>query len=98
MHGEREAEGGAVDVSKGREILPANVIPRHYKLTLEPDLKKFTYEGTVIVDLDVVEDTTSISLNTLELEIHSTKILSGEQTIRSVSSEISPPRSVADLE
>lgn len=73
--------GGAIDLTKGREILPANVIPRHYDLTLEPDFEKFTYEGHVIVDLDVVEDTTSISLNTLELNIHSTKISSGTQTI-----------------
>ncbi len=75
---------GGVDVSKGREILPANVIPRHYELVLEPDFKKLTYEGTVVIDLDVVEHSTSISLNTLELEIHSTKIVSGSTTIRSV--------------
>ena len=84
MHGETAGEGGAMDISKGREILPASVIPRHYDLTLEPDFEKFTFEGTVVVDLDVVEDTTSISLNTLEIDIHSTKILSGSQTIRSV--------------
>jgi aminopeptidase 2 len=84
MHGERDVEVGGLDVSKGREILPANVIPRHYDLTLEPDFKKLTYDGTVIIDLDVVEDSNSISLNTLELDIHSTKVLSGSQTIRLV--------------
>jgi aminopeptidase 2 len=84
MHGERDVEAGGMNVSKGREILPANVIPRHYDLTLEPDFNKLTYEGTVIIDLDVVEDSLSISLNTLELDIHSTKILSGSQTIRLV--------------
>jgi aminopeptidase 2 len=75
---------GAMDVSNGRQILPANVKPRHYDLTLEPDFEKFTFEGTVIIDLDVVETTKSISLNTLELAIHSTKVLAGSQTIRSV--------------
>lgn len=65
----------------GREILPANVVPKHYDLTLEPDFKTFKYAGHVIIDLDVVEDSTSISLNTLELEIHSTKITSGGQAI-----------------
>ena len=71
-----------MDVTQGREILPANVVPKHYDLTMEPDFKKLTYEGKVIIDLDVVEDSTSISLNTLQLEIHSTQIISGSQTIR----------------
>jgi aminopeptidase 2 len=76
------AESGGMDLAKGREILPANVIPRHYDLTLEPDFKKLTYEGCVIIDLDVVEDTEAISLNTLELTIHSTKINAGSNMIR----------------
>ena len=84
IHGERGAdvENGGLDVTMGREILPANVIPKHYDLTLEPDFKNFTFKGTVIVDLAVAEDSTSISLNTLEIDIHSTKILSGSQIIR----------------
>lgn len=84
MHGEGESAGAGMNVTKGREILPANVIPKHYDLTLEPDFKKLTYEGTVIIDLDVAEDSESISLNTLDLKIHSTKIISGSRTIRSV--------------
>ncbi|KAH8676688.1 peptidase family M1-domain-containing protein [Tricladium varicosporioides] len=83
LHGGQEVEATGMDVTKGREILPANVIPRHYDLTMEPDFEKFTYEGTVIVDLDVVEDSNSVSLNTVELKIHSTKIISGSQTISS---------------
>jgi aminopeptidase 2 len=84
MHAEREVESGGIDLTKGREILPANVIPRHYNLTLEPDFQKLTYEGRVIIDLDVVEDTKEISLNTLELTVHSTKIIAGSNTIRRV--------------
>lgn len=33
-----------------REVLPTNVKPTHYDLTLEPDLEKFTYEGEVIIE------------------------------------------------
>ena len=84
MHGEGEIAGSGLDVTKGREILPANVIPRHYNLTLEPDFKNLTYEGTVVIDLDVAEDSDSIALNTLDLKIHSTKVISGSRTIRSV--------------
>ncbi|RAL63132.1 hypothetical protein DID88_004214 [Monilinia fructigena] len=83
VHAGEEVESAGIDITKGREILPANVIPRHYDLTLEPDFKKNTYEGTVIIDLDVAEDTTSIFLNTLELEIHSTKVTAGSEAISS---------------
>ena len=65
---------GSIDISKGREILPTNVIPKHYDLVLECDFDKFTFEGTVIIDLDVAQDSAEISLNTFELDIHSTTI------------------------
>ena len=44
-----DATGGATKV-KSREILPANVKPLHYDLTLEPNFGDFTYEGTVIIE------------------------------------------------
>lgn len=37
-------------VTPNREVLPTNVKPLHYDLTLEPDFEKFTYEGTVVVE------------------------------------------------
>jgi aminopeptidase 2 len=75
--------GGGVAI-QGRELLPTNVVPKHYHITLEPDFTKHTFEGTVVVDLDVAEDSNSISLHTLELDIHTTKITSAGATIRSV--------------
>ena len=39
-----------MDMSQGREVLPTNVKPVHYDLTLEPNLEKFTFEGTVIIE------------------------------------------------
>jgi aminopeptidase 2 len=87
LRGDRDLAEGGLDITKGREILPANVIAKHYDLTLEPDFKKLTYEGTVVIDLEVAEDSKTISLNTLELDIHSTRILSRETTIRSVTGE-----------
>ncbi|MCJ1394766.1 Aminopeptidase 2 mitochondrial [Xylographa bjoerkii] len=63
-------------VTKAREVLPTNVKPLHYDVTLEPDFEKFTFEGKVVIDLDVKEETTSISLNALDIKIHSTTITS----------------------
>lgn len=47
--GDQDMES-SVDVTKGREVLPTNVKPIHYDLTLEPNFEKFTYEGTVIIE------------------------------------------------
>lgn len=72
---------GAVNIT-GRELLPANVVPRHYDLTLEPDFAKFTFDGTVLIDVDVAEDSNSISLHTLELDIHSAKVSADGKVVR----------------
>lgn len=76
----------------GRELLPANVVPRHYDLTLEPNFTNFTFDGTVVVDLDVAEDSKSISLHTLELDLHSVKISSDGKVIRYAEAPPSHPR------
>jgi len=33
--------------------LPTDVVPRHYKLHLTPDLTAFTFTGTVAIDVEV---------------------------------------------
>ncbi|KAL1998632.1 hypothetical protein VTN02DRAFT_5868 [Thermoascus thermophilus] len=78
-----DAPSGVTNVPQGREVLPTNVKPLHYDLTLEPNFDKFTYEGTVIIDLDVVEDTNSISLNSNQIDIHSTTVLVGGSVVAS---------------
>ncbi|KAI9751636.1 MAG: hypothetical protein M4579_005983 [Chaenotheca gracillima] len=78
-----EVVGAGMDVSKGREVLPTNVTPLHYDLTLEPDLEKFTFDGTVVIDLQVNSETTSISLNTLEIDVLSSKVTSGSEVVAS---------------
>lgn len=45
-----DSQGNSMDVTKGREVLPTNVKPLHYNLTLEPNFDKFSYEGTVIIE------------------------------------------------
>lgn len=41
---------GSINVTKSREVLPTNVKPLHYDLTLEPDFEKFSYEGVVVIE------------------------------------------------
>ncbi|KAI1300304.1 peptidase family M1-domain-containing protein [Xylaria venustula] len=86
LAGDVEHFGGAKpDPNAGRELLPTNVIPRHYDVTLEPDFNKFTFEGKVVIDFDVQEETHSISLHTLEVDIHSAHIKSGDTVVTSSS-------------
>ncbi|EPS30528.1 hypothetical protein PDE_05480 [Penicillium oxalicum 114-2] len=69
----RDEPSGSTNVH-GREVLPTNVKPVHYDLTLEPDFKTFKFSGTVTIDLQVNEDTDSISLNSNEIEIHTASV------------------------
>ena len=69
-----DAAGSVSSVPQGRVILPDDVVPKHYDVQLEVDFKKFTFDGTVVIDLECVKDTTSISLNTVDIEIHSTEV------------------------
>jgi len=57
--------------------LPGNVVPRSYTLTLEPDLRDFRFEGNETVEIDVVEPTTSITLNCAEIEVLSCTVTAG---------------------
>ena len=51
--------------------LPPGVKPTGYRLVLKPDLEDFTFEGSETVEIDVIEPTTSITLNAIELDIRS---------------------------
>lgn len=57
-----------------REVLPTNVKPLRYGLTLEPLFETFKFDGDLTIDLDVVEASKSITLNTTEIEIHSAAV------------------------
>ena len=48
--------------------LPRNVVPEHYELRLEPDLNTFDFKGKVVVEINVVEATSNVVLNSAEIE------------------------------
>ncbi|CAO3614306.1 unnamed protein product [Cunninghamella blakesleeana] len=58
-----------------RQVLPTVVKPTHYDLWLKPDLEAFVFDGHVKVDLEVVEETRVITLNTHEIKIHSATLI-----------------------
>ncbi|KAJ6007744.1 hypothetical protein N7540_011720 [Penicillium herquei] len=81
-HARRDEVSGSTNV-QGREVLPTNVKPVHYDLTLEPNFETFTYDGTVLIDLNVNEDTDFISLNSNDITIHSATVLSKGSVVES---------------
>mmetsp|Transcript_106031 Transcript_106031/g.253066 ORF Transcript_106031/g.253066 Transcript_106031/m.253066 type:complete len:876 (+) Transcript_106031:55-2682(+) len=52
-----------------RVLLPSDVLPEHYDLTLEPDVEKFVFDGVVKITCDVKVATDSISVHAHELVI-----------------------------
>jgi aminopeptidase 2 len=88
----------AIHASLEREILPANVIPRHYRLSLTPDFSTFKYKGKVDVKLDVTEQTSSIVLHALDLEFHSASVTAGGKAIESKSIAVDEDKQVATLD
>lgn len=48
--------------------LASHVKPSHYKLTIKPDFETLQFSGHVSIDLQVLEQTSSIELNSLDLD------------------------------
>lgn len=51
-----------------REVLPTHVTPEKYTVELEPLFDSFTYNGLVTVALKVNEDSSDVTLNTIDIE------------------------------
>ena len=69
-------------------LLPTNVKPIGYDITLEPDFSTFAFKGSETINVDVLSPTTSITLNSIEIAIQScTVTLSGgsEMAAQSIS-------------
>ena len=54
--------------------LSDDVLPRAYRLTLEPDLEAAVFAGHVEIDLDVTTEVDAIVLNAVDLEISSATV------------------------
>ncbi|KAK6456563.1 alanine/arginine aminopeptidase [Scheffersomyces xylosifermentans] len=54
--------------------LPPNAEPQHYRIDIKVNLVDFTFEGSETIDIDILQDSNSITLNSTELEIEEAKI------------------------
>ena len=58
-------------------------IPINYNLTFEPDLKKFTFEGSEIISINCKKPTNTIKINCAEIKIKSCTVKSQNKAIKS---------------
>ena len=52
-------------------VLPGTARPARYAIKLEPDLQQFTFKGQENIAIEVVEATSEIVLNAIELQVES---------------------------
>lgn len=52
-----------------------NIEPNHYKIHLEPDLERFTFEGRVEIYLEAHEPTEQVSMNILDIALWNCQVL-----------------------
>ena len=55
-------------------LVPTNVRPSKYRITLEPDFNTFTFTGSETIQVEILSPTTSITLNSIEIAIESCTI------------------------
>jgi len=86
--------------------LPLTVLPRHYAITLEPELGHATFAGSVRIDIDITAGVEQIVLNAIELDVLSVLVNSqpadfvlDEDTERlTISSQLSSGNATIDIE
>jgi len=73
---------GSTEVKKPFQRLPTGVVPSHYKVFLRPNLVDLIFTGNVSVELDVIQPTSELVCNAVDLKVDSVKV-NGEDAIDS---------------
>ena len=79
-------------------VLPETARPSKYRIKLQPDLKNFTFDGEQSVDLQILEATSTIVLNSIDLEISNTTLHANGTTLTSKSVTIDKDAETATLD
>jgi len=79
-NGDKAKAVEAVEAKKPFSRLPTTVKPLHYVVRVKPDLKAFTFTGSVEIQLDVNQATDELVFNAIELKINDAKV-NGEKVV-----------------
>ena len=82
---------------QGRVLLPADVRPERYRITLAPDLDRFTFDGSESVDVRVESATRRIVLHAAELEIRRAALEQAGSTVEPAQVETDEERETVTL-
>jgi puromycin-sensitive aminopeptidase len=74
-------EGEVQMATVATSLLPNEVRPLKYRITLSPNLTAFTFAGEETVDIEVRQATSRIVLNAAELDIHEAYLLQAGQRV-----------------
>ena len=61
-------------------LVPTNVKPSKYRITLEPDFTTFAFIGSETIQVEILSPTTSITLNSIEIAVESCTITLSDGT------------------
>ncbi|KAH8117511.1 peptidase family M1-domain-containing protein [Phellopilus nigrolimitatus] len=82
------APPGSISTSSNVPInehrLPLDVKPLHYDVTIRTDLEKLAFDGVVVIDLEILKETSSIVFHTSNLNIKDVTIHSDALKIKQV--------------
>ena len=79
-------------------ILPQAVRPTKYTLKIQPDLEQFTFTGEESVSIDVVENTSKIVLNAIELDVQSATLAMDGVSVSATNISFDAARETVTLE
>jgi len=64
----------------GAQRLPTSVVPSHYKLFIDPSIESQRFSGEETIDLQLVQATKEIVLNSFDLEVSAAEVMAGGNT------------------
>ena len=79
-------------------VLPETARPSKYRITLQPNLDDFTFKGEQSVDLKILEPTSTIVLNAMELQIASVTLHANGVTLTTKSIAMDEETQTATLD
>ena len=81
-----------------RVLLPSNVRPGKYRVTLSPDLERFTFCGSAEIEVEVTETTSQIVLHAAEMEIDFVELARDADTISPARIQMDEEKETATFE